>query len=200
MSHGNVRLYWRLVFGSGHGWMPLYRLCFALVFIVIVFGLYLAGFISFDPLSFSFWFVFAGSLTVGDSLLRLAGLIGRKKEEPTFVSERYAEEVMSKVTNAYGILLFCFCASLFMRQFIVAAIAASAFIVVALFGRLTTIRAERGWFGDNRYEALELLHFIISKSRSGGLPPGSRISRSPAEATQLRASPSEEAEALGSRA
>lgn len=122
----------------------------------------------------------------------------KRKEGPFIVSERYAEEINGKAVGAYLVLGFCLFVAITGTEYVAAGIVGAAVIAIAGFGCLTKVRAENGWFADNRYEVLELLQFVIAKSKSGGLPPGSRVSRLASEVVQVRTSPTEEA--VGSRA
>jgi hypothetical protein len=124
--------------------------------------------------------------------------IERDEKEPFFVSERYAKLINIRAAPAYFILSICFFVAIILTEYVAAGIVGAVFISISGFGWLTTIRAEYGWFADNRYEVLELLHFIVSKSKSGGLPPGSRVSRHSSGMVQVRTSPTDEV--VGSRA
>jgi hypothetical protein len=129
---------------------------------------------------------------------RILTFLRKKTGETLFVSERYAKEINSKAIPACTILGVCFLCAVLTNDYIAAGIVGAVIVAIVGYGWLTTLRARNGWLADNQYEVLELLHFIISKSKSGGLPPGSRVSRHASEVVQVRTSPTEEV--VGSRA
>ena len=116
----------------------------------------------------------------------------RRTRKPLFVSELYALEVKHRAWLASAILLLCLVIAVLVKDYVAAGIVVAIIAAIFGFSSLTKTRAEGGWFGDNPYEVLELLHFIIAKRKSGGLPPGARISRTAPELIPADA-PSEEA-------
>jgi hypothetical protein len=132
----------------------------------------------------------------GVALSKKVVVEAKEKKQPLFVSELYARAVNGEAISAYVILVLCFFVTIATKDYVAAGIIGIVVAAIGGFGWLTKLRAKHGWFADNRYEVLELLHFIIAKSRSGGFPPGSRAGRLTSEAVQMRASSEE---TVGSR-
>jgi hypothetical protein len=112
----------------------------------------------------------------------------RKKERaPSLIlSDWYARDVQSGAFSANLILVACLVVSLMRGDYVAASIVGAVSLGIFCFGFLTKLRATRGWFADNGFEALELLNFVISKHEKGGLPPGMRVSH-PASAEAIEA-------------
>jgi hypothetical protein len=93
------------------------------------------------------------------------------------IADRYFIE-RSKYT-LYGIIVlglsagYCF----FMGDVASAIAIGGLLFAVFVYAAMTWIRCACGWFGDNALEVQELLEFVISKARDGGIPPGSKATR-----------------------
>jgi hypothetical protein len=112
----------------------------------------------------------------------------RNQEPRLFISEFYAQEISSDAIPANSLLILCLLITIAKGDFIVTGIVGAVIVAIGGFGWLTMMRAEHGWFADNRYEVLELLHFIIATGKSGGFPPGSRATKQLSEAAQMSTS------------
>ncbi|WP_315782199.1 hypothetical protein [Bradyrhizobium sp. SZCCHNPS1003] len=94
------------------------------------------------------------------------------------LAERYAQESKHDAFTAYVILGCCLAISIVSNEYLAACFMGFVTVAIVGFSRLTAIRVERAWFADNRNEVLELLRFLNTKSKSGGLPPGTRVAPS----------------------
>jgi hypothetical protein len=145
----------------------------------------------FDPIKFLASLVDAAwklSLTIGFGAL-LGALIaafllvrGRGEESASklpsdIVSENYfSENGRLWLMAGGGICLFGFIA-VAMSDLAASALCFVLGVATLSHYLLTKLRVERGFFGSNASEALELISFITDHANRTGLPPGSRPSR-----------------------
>lgn len=110
------------------------------------------------------------------------------------ISQLYARKVSRNGSIGTAIFVCASIAALYENDLVAACIVAVLIIAVRGFDMLTTFRAERGWFGENEFELLELLEFIVAKTKSGGFPPISRGPPPRSEAIRNEASAAQTAE------
>jgi hypothetical protein len=148
------------------------------------------------------------AMTIGPVILRLFkdfGFFGLKWTKKLFneprltniVSDLYVKDVKASSFPAYVLLSACLGFTIALREYVPALIIAVVMLGTFSFGLLTKTRVERGSFADNQYEVLELIRFIVAKSKSSGIPPGARAVRSASHTRRIEAGAEER---LGSRA
>ncbi|MCA1453552.1 hypothetical protein I6F35_10035 [Bradyrhizobium sp. BRP22] len=119
------------------------------------------------------------------------------EDKPTFVTDLLVRKQIVQAAFAVILLLLPLAKGIYSQDYVSIGIVIASATVIGAFTWLTKLRTKRGVFADNPFEVLELISFIIASGKSGGLPPGLRLSRRHSEATQRVRSPQE---AVGSPA
>lgn len=115
----------------------------------------------------------------------------RKKEAEPLVSKKsdigqlfllsgQTQVILSSIT----LVVLTGWTSIVERDLVLTILASSCLIGVISHRLLTELRVRRGWFGENKIEAEELLSFITKKGRAGGLPPGTTALARPSTSTR----------------
>jgi hypothetical protein len=108
------------------------------------------------------------------------------RTQATFLlTDLLAKESRFEQSAALALLVLSAILAIKLDHYSLAAFAAAGIVIISMYGWLTRYRSLRGWFGDNAVEVLELLQFVVAKSNSTGLPPGTRLTRSPTEGKKV---------------